>query len=204
MLSELIEACPQIERLELHKIFADDCAYAIAHALPRLKVLDVSNTDFSDLILEQLAERRQNTLESLNVENCANMTGRGLIKLLTQCTTLRTLHVTVHDRFHWDPSLIRNLTTLSVTFPRKSLVLTSIMVRLSMNGHNLQHLHVKTFQLDELVIITLSPHFYPNLRTLKITLIAGGEHSFVDSYEVVRKLRTELPLVKIVVHFEAS
>ena len=152
-LTTLLQSCPQVQHLELFNCLSltDESAAPIAQTLTNLKSLDVTFTEFTDVLLEELALHCAGTLETLHISNCFGMSGEGLTTLLEACGhnthgKLTTLHMSLFEGLVFDTAHLGRLTTLSVTMEdvEASYFIRNVLPYCT----SLHHLEIQAYDID--------------------------------------------------------
>lgn len=118
--AQMLMSCPHILRLNLSCSCINDASLVlVARHFTLLRSLNISFGSFTDASLFALAEHRKDTLESLFVINCENITAVGYNAVLRHCKKLHTMNLDFMDSYtaiplRLLPCLLRNLKTLVI------------------------------------------------------------------------------------------
>jgi len=195
-LMELLQCCPQVQHLELFNCLdlTDESAAPIAQTLTLLKSLNVTFTEFTDVLLDELALHCADTLETLNILNCFGVQGNGLDTLLQACQKLTTLHISMFEGLVFDTVHLGRLTFLSVSL--EDIEAAYFVQNVLPNCRSLQHLQIQAFDMDTDDFIPHTELFPSTLRALDLISVV----SFLredDRQNVSQELQEAFPSVAV-------
>jgi len=165
--------CPWVHSLDLSvlRFVSDDEIALIVREVSQIRCLNLQNiVEMTDASLYNLAEHHRDSLESLYLYKCEEISGVGVNHVLTHCTKLRALSCNHSADLNY--TLLGGLTTFVADFPtvKDTIHVWDVIKQLC---HSLQHLYVffshntAEFQ-THLDVMTVTTHDLAALRCVHV------------------------------------
>jgi len=162
----LLAVCPPITYLHWQgRCLTSMCAPVIAQTLTKLRCIHISNCQWANEMLMQLAEHRADSLEELDLDLHYPVCGNGLNNVLTKCHRLRSLRIERIEKIAFNMALLCNLSTFVFTAQESA---SAVLAQVSLHGSNLTRLGVVADLITERDLTALSELSLPSLRQIDL------------------------------------